>query len=337
MISWGLAGCGDIANKRVAPAIKSQPDSILLAVVSPYANELEVFMKRHGIPEGYTALDDMLNNKEIDAIYVATPIFLHYEIALQALKAGKHVLVEKPMAMNNKECEILISEAEKQGVRLGVAYYRRFFPKIDEIKRLISEDVIGDVVGARILFHSWYNPGKDDPKYWRVIKSKGGGGPLWDMGSHKLDMLIDLLGMPRNVSALMSTQTHDYDVEDSCSVLLELENGGHCIAGFNWNSKVWADEFVILGTNGRIKLDPCDGDGIELELVPSRMKGIGKEVTTVMKLNASNVHAPLVDDFAKAIIGNHEPKISGKEGYKTNKILSCIEESSCTGKRVSIY
>lgn len=336
MIGWGLVGCGDISNKRVAPAIKSQPDSILLAVMSPYANELEGFMKRHGIPEGYITLEDMLNNKEIDAIYVATPIFLHYEIAVQALKAGKHVLVEKPMAMNNEECENLISEAEKQGVRLGVAYYRRFFPKMAEIKRLISENIIGDVIGARIVFHSWYNPGKEDPKYWRVIKSKGGGGPLWDMGSHKIDMLIELLDMPKSVSALMSTQTHDYEAEDSCSVLLELENGAHCLASFNWNSKVWADEFVILGTNGKIVLNPCDGDSVELELVPSRMKGIGKEITTVMQFNAANVHGPLVDDFIKAVIDGREPKISGSEGYKTNRILAAIEKSSCTGVKIAI-
>lgn len=336
MLNWGLAGCGDISNKRVAPAIKSQHDSKLMAVMSPYKEELEGFMKRHGIHEGYLKLEDMLNNQEINAIYVATPIFLHYEIALQALKAGKHVLVEKPMAMNYEECEALVSEAEKQGVRLGVAYYRRFFPKMAEIKRLISEGIIGDVIGARIVFHSWYNPAKDDPKYWRVIKSKGGGGPLWDMGSHKLDMLVDLLGMPKSVSALMSTQTHDYEVEDSCSTLLELENGAHCLASFNWNSKVWADEFVIIGTNGKITLNPCDGDSLELELVPSRMKGMGKEITTVMKFNAANVHAPLVDDFAKAVIEGREPRICGKEGYKTNKLLAGIEESSCTGKKVTL-
>lgn len=336
MLNWCLVGCGDISNKRVAPAIKSQPQSNLLAVMSPYQPELDSFMERHGIGRGYLTIEDMLADKDLEAIYVATPIFLHYDIALKALKAGKHVLVEKPMAMNNEECETLITEAEKQGVKLGVAYYRRFFPKMAEIKRLISENMIGDVINARIVFHSWYNPGKDDPKYWRVIKSKGGGGPLWDMGSHKIDMLIELLGMPKSVSALMSTQTHDYEVEDSCSVLLELENGAHCLASFNWNSKVWADEFVILGTNGKIVLNPCDDDSVELELVPSRMKGLGKEITAVMRFNAANVHAPLVDDFIKAVIEGREPKISGSEGYKTNRILAAIEKSSCTGVKIVI-
>jgi predicted dehydrogenase len=334
MLNWGLVGCGDIANKRVAPAIKSQADSILLAVMSPDKEELEGFKSKHNIPEGYLSLEDMLANSSINAIYVATPIFLHYEIALKALKAGKHVLVEKPMAMDEEECEALICEAEKQKVKLGVAYYRRFFPKMAEIKRLISEGVIGDVIAARIVFHSWYNPAKDDPKYWRVVKKKGGGGPLWDMGCHKLDMLVELLGMPRSVSALMSTQTHDYEVEDSCSLLMELQNGAHCSASFYWNSKVWSDEFIILGTNGKITLNPCDGDSIELELTPSRMKGMGKEVTTVMKFNAANVHAPLVDDFAKAVLEGREPKISGSEGYKTNRILAAIEKSSLTGTKI---
>ncbi len=334
MINWGLIGCGDISNKRVAPAIKSQSDSYLAAVMSPYKEELESFMKRHNIPQGYDNLSDMLSDDCINAIYVATPIFLHYEIVLQALQAGKHVLVEKPMAMDDEQCRMLIFKAKEMGVNLGVAYYRRFFPKMNEIKKLIADGVIGDVISAQIVFQSWYNPAKNDPKYWRVVKSKGGGGPLWDMGSHKIDMLIDLVGMPKSVSALLSTQTHDYEVEDSCSALFELENGAHCTASFHWNSKVWVDEFIITGTEGKISMIPCDGDSLELELVPTRIKGLGKETTTVVKFNASNVHAPLVDDFAKSIIEGRESRVSGLEGYKTNRILSAIEQSSLACKKI---
>lgn len=141
------------------------------------------------------------------------------------------------MAMANGQCEDLIAEAEKQGVKFGVAYYRRFFPKLREVKRIIREGIIGDVIQARILYHSWYNPEKDDPKSWRIVKSKAGGGPLWDMGCHKIDMLLDILGMPKSVSGIMNTLTHNYEVEDSCSVIMEMENGAHCLAKANHHLK----------------------------------------------------------------------------------------------------
>lgn len=336
MLNWGLIGCGDIANKRVAQAIKSQAQSKLLGVMSPYPSELEAFKEKHGIERAYLNIEEILKDDDISTIYVATPIFLHYENALNALRHGKHVLVEKPMAMTNQQCEELIAEARKNNVKLGVAYYRRFFPKLQEVKRIIKDGVIGDIVHIRIIFHSWYNPDKNDPKYWRVVKSKSGGGPLWDMGCHKYDMMVELIGMPKTVFAVMDTMTHSYEVEDSCSALFEMENGSYCLSSFNWNSKVWADEFEILGTEGKIILNPCDSDNIEVQLVPKLIKGMGKEVTSVIKANHANVHFPLVDDFAKAILENRQPRVSGEEGYKTNKILSAIEESSYTGKKVKL-
>ena len=336
MIQWGLAGLGDISRKRVAPAIRSQSDSILSAVHSPFEAELRKFQSDFIVEKAYLCYEDMLSDPDVHAVYIATPIHLHAGLALKAIESGKHVLVEKPMAMKNAECEAMIAAAHRNGVKLGVSYYRRFFPKLIEAKRLINEGAIGDVVGARIYFHSWYNPAPDDPKYWRVIKMKGGGGPLWDIGCHKIDQMMDLLGDVKSVCAYMRTLTHDYEVEDSCSAILEFTSGVCCEMGFRWNCKTWADEFVVLGTDGKIDMTPGDSDIIELELPPGRMRGMGKELTTVSKPPASNVHAPLVDDFAKAVIENREPRINGEAGYRVNSVLAAIEESSVTGNRIII-
>jgi len=163
-----------------------------------------------------------------------------------------------------------------------------------------------------------------------------GGGPLWDMGCHKFDMLVDLFDLPESVFGITDTLTHSYEVEDSCSVLLKLKNGAHCISSFNWNSKVWADEFEILGTAGKIILDPCDSDRLLLRLAPHVIKGIGREDTCISRPNHINVHYPLIDDFVKAMIDNREPRVTGVEGYKTNRILSAVGESASTGKKISI-
>ena len=336
MIKWGLVGCGDIAGKRVAPAIQSQKDSELFSVMSPHPDEVETFKSLHLIEKGFTTLDAMLADEEISAVYVATPVFLHYDAALSALSTGKHVLVEKPMAMTVKECKALVNEAEKNRVKLGVAYYRRFFPTVIEARRLISEGVIGDVVFADIQFHSWYDPKKEDPKYWRVVRSKGGGGPLWDMGAHKLDLLIWMLGMPVGVSGTLKTLVHSYETEDSCTAALELESGAFVNASFHWNSAVWTDRFEILGTKGKLIFAPADGDTLQLERPPQVSIGMGKEITSMVRPAHTNVHAPLVEDFVQAILCDRDPLISGVEGLKTNVLLAAIEESSMLKQQIKV-
>lgn len=332
MINWGLIGCGEISQKRVAPAIKGAPKSRIIAAMSPFEEELNDFVEKFAITKKYTKIEDILGDEEINAVYIATPVFTHYELALAALKSGKHVLLEKPMAMTNEQCHALVTEAAKGNVKLGIAYYRRFFPKMAEVKKLIREGVIGEIIQVRILYHSW----RGETDSWRVKKSQSGGGPLWDMGCHKIDMLIDLVGMPVSASALMSTLTHSYEVEDSCSMIMELENGAHCLASFNWNSKVWSDEFEILGTDGKIVMNPCDSDNLQLIHNPEKIRGLGKEITTVSLPNHSNIHYPLVEDFVHAVLENRCPVITGEEGYKTNRVLAAIEESIQKGKRINI-
>lgn len=334
MLNWGLAGLGDISGKRVAPAIASLEQSRLYAVMSPYEEEVSRFKNRFNTEKGYLDINDMTADENIDVIYVATPVYLHYEIAAKALSAGKHVIVEKPMALSNDECTTLIDIAKSKNVKFAVAYYRRFFPKMSEIKRLIKDGTIGDIILVRINFNTWYSPEKNDPKYWRVIKKKAGGGPLWDMGAHKFDMMIDLCGMPKQVSCVMDTLTHDYEVEDSFSAVMKLENNAHCVATFNWNSKVWTDEFEILGTEGKIVLKPCDSESMEVHLNPKIVKGMGSEITTVLKFNHPNVHYPMIKDFENAVLNDERPTVDAEEGYKTNRILEALERSAETKKTI---
>ena len=135
---------------------------------------------------------------------------------------------------------------------------------------------------------------------------------------------------------MMDTLTHDYEVEDSCSALLKMKKGAHCLASYNWNSKVWSDEFEILGTDGKIVMAPCDSENLLVRLTPKVLKGLGKEETSITMMNHQNVHFPLVDDFVKSIIEGREPLVSGEEGYKANKILAAIEKSAASGKKVYI-
>ncbi|HEX2491865.1 MAG TPA: Gfo/Idh/MocA family oxidoreductase, partial [Blastocatellia bacterium] len=133
-LRWGLIGCGDISRKRVAPALQDIPDCEFIAVSRARVDLAEAFVNEFGAKRWYGDWRELIANDEIDAVYIATPVYLHAEQTLAAAEAGKHVLCEKPMAMNPDECEQMIAACRFEGVTLGVAYYRRFYPVIRRIK-----------------------------------------------------------------------------------------------------------------------------------------------------------------------------------------------------------
>ena len=142
-LRWGLIGCGDIAQKRVAPALRDLTSCDLLAVTRSRADLAESFANQFGADKWYPAWQELLDDAEIDAVYIATPVHVHAPQTIAAAEAGKHVLCEKPMAMNVKECDQMIAAARANGVTLGVAYYRHFYPVVMRAKELIAAGAIG--------------------------------------------------------------------------------------------------------------------------------------------------------------------------------------------------
>ncbi len=332
MIRWGLAGTGDIANKRVAPALASEPRSRLIAVADIRLERAQALAERFGAEKVYSSLDDLLADDEIDALYLATPIFLHAPQTIQALRAGKHVLVEKPMALTLAEGEEMVATANEMGCTLGVAYFRRFYPKIARVRDLLERNTLGDVVQVVSIYHTWYNPAPHDPKAWRVQKERAGGGVLWDMGSHRFDLLVGLFGVPRQLFARNDTLTHGYQVEDTSSVFFIFPNGAHCVSAWNWNSRTWIDHLSIIGTLGKVVLEPMDSPRLTLIIGGDRRQDTYEEEIPLPE----NVHLPMIEDFVSALEEGRSPLESGEEGLKTNRILAAIEESTRSGKMVAV-
>ena len=180
-LKWGLIGYGDLADKRVAAALQSADGSTLAGVWGRDFSKTRDFAQRHDIACAHESLDSLLQS-EVDAIYVCTPPDSHASYSCAALQSGKHVLVEQPMASSVAQCEKMIEVARENGVTLGVAYYRRAFPKMQKIKSLIDAGVLGVPTWVNIAAHSWFAPAHDDPKHWRVEKNKSGGaGALADI------------------------------------------------------------------------------------------------------------------------------------------------------------
>ena len=313
---WGLIGYGDLAEKRVAAALKNAPGSQLCSVWGRNFDKASDFAKRHQIPKSYSSLDELLRS-DIDGIYVCTPTDSHAEYGLAALQHGKHVLLEKPMASSVRECEEMIRFARSKKLWIGVAYYRRAFPKMRKIKELIDSGALGTPVWVNMSAHSWFNPPMNDPKYWRVEKTRsGGGGALTDIGVHRLDLLNYWLGPSKVRFKTLHQMVHSYEVEDGSSIVLELKNGAPVHAYFSWNSKTWMDRFEIVGSESKIIVEPLDGASLVL------IRGREREEFQIEP--PSNAHLPCVEDFVKAVSEKREPLCNGEDGLHVNRLLQEI-------------
>ncbi len=322
-IRWGLVGCGDIAEKRVAPALQHAVGSKLLACSRKQPARLLEFQQRHGIPKGCADPAEIFADPEIDAIYLATPVFLHCLHTIEAAEHGKHVLCEKPMAMDTEECQRMVDACRSHGVKLGIAYYRRFYPVVQRIQELLRAGALGKVVLVRTTLVS---PTSLEPAAWRFVPDQGGGGLLMDMVSHRLDLLCMLFGEPLSVSALTATRELSIPVEDTGSLLIQFAGGVHAAVFASHCIHAEMDGFEIFGTRGSLRVSPLND---------SELKLFGNTDEAFQLPKADNVHLPLIEDFNQAIRGNHEPRISGVEGMKASVLLEAAYHAAREGKVVT--
>ena len=226
-LRWGLIGSGDIVRKRIAPALRDLDASELVGVCRGRADLAEAFAKEFGARKWYPDVATLLADPQIDAVYIATPVDLHAEHTIAAAKAGKHVLCEKPMAMNVKECDAMIDACRANGVALGIAYYRHMYPAIAGIKRIIASGEIGTVAITQINAFEYFDPAPDHPRHWFTVKKRAGGGPMFDFGCHRLEILVDVFGPVRDVTSMVGNAApFDRDVEDTAIAVLSFERGG---------------------------------------------------------------------------------------------------------------
>src|SRR5437870_4509996 len=165
-LRWGLIGCGDISRKRVAPALRDLPNCDLVAVARSRAELAEPLAQEFGARRWYQDWQTLIQDKDVQAVYIATPVHLHAAQTIAAAEAGKHVLCEKPMALNVEDCDRMIAACRAHDVRLGVAYYRHFYPAIARIKAIVASGEIGDPVVAQIEAFEWCNLQPGDPRSW---------------------------------------------------------------------------------------------------------------------------------------------------------------------------
>jgi predicted dehydrogenase len=306
MLSWLVVGVGDITSKRVLPAILAEPRSRLGGIVTRDPAKAEPYGVR-----SFTDLDSALAGSDAEAVYIATPVFLHAPQTIAALRAERHVLCEKPMALNYADALAMQRASEDTRRTLGIAYYRRMYPKVDRARELIEAGVIGRPVFAEATSHDWFNP-LGTSRAWLADPEKSGGGPLRDIGSHRIDLMNYLFGKPINAIGHMSTLVQPLDVEDNATVMIEYEGGVRGVVDVRWHSRVVRDEFRVRGTKGEIDLSPLNGP----ELVhPGGVERIAA---------AENLHYPCVEDFVNAILRGILPRSYGESALAAEWVMEQV-------------
>jgi predicted dehydrogenase len=314
-IRWGLLGCGDIANKRVADAIAADDESHLVAACRRNETLLQEFGRQFDIRHLTTSAQELIAREDLDAIYVATPVNLHRDQTVAAARSGKHVLVEKPMAIDPAECQAMIDACAAANVTLGVAYYRRFYPVVLRLADLLAEGTLGRPLSVLATTGNSVRFPADD---WRVVKSLGGGGPLMDIGSHRLDLFLQLFGDVTGVESRCAPSP-DYESEDVATVLLEFASGCHGVLQCYFGTVDAPDRLEVIGTDGRATTESLnDGD---LTVVTADRTRIESHPPN------PNLHAPLISDFTRSIRAGRPPTVTGEIGMATNRIIASAYHS----------
>lgn len=314
-IKWGIIGAGDIVRRRVAPAINELANSEFTAIARASADQAESFAKEFGARRWYADWREMVGDDGIDAVYVATPVHLHAEQTIAAADAGKHVLCEKPMALDASECERMIAACRANGVKLGIAYYRRFYPVLARVRDLLASGEIGRPSIAQINSFEYVPLTADEDRGWFVDPEKSGGGPMMDFGCHRIEVLTDLFGSVVSQQSITTKAVFPArGVEDSAALLLEFERGPLASVTVTHAAIERKDTLSIFGTKGTIDIANLNAGNISI-------KSATGERTEAHPSHA-NVHFPLIEDFADAVLNDREPRVGGDTG----KLVAEIED-----------
>ncbi len=315
-VKWGLIGCGDISRKRVAPGIRDAANSSLIAVNRFDYAKAKSFAKEFGAEKWVADWKDLISDDTIDAVYIATPVHLHAEQTIAAAEAGKHVLCEKPMTINTGDADKMIDACKANNVKLGVAFYRNLFPSIHRIKKIISDREIGKIVHIQSNNFENFNQNPGDPRYWLLDKKRSGGGPMMDMGCHRIEVFINILGPVQQTTGFNHNIFFNREVEDLSIAHFKFENGAAGILTSGHAAKESQDTLDIYGTEGSIHVPVLNAGTVTI---------ITDKGTRVEKYpNHPNVHLPLIENFIDSIINNKEPAVTGEKGREITRILDTI-------------
>jgi predicted dehydrogenase len=319
MINWGMIGCGNVTEMKSGPAFNKVGDSKLLAVMRRDIEKAKDYAQRHNVPKVYSRASDLISDKDINAVYIATPPGSHAEYALEVINARKPVYIEKPMAVNHAECVKINEAAAKNGVPVFVAYYRRTLPGFLFVKDLIEKGSIGKVLC--IMLQLFKSPSKEEKAGnlpWRVNPEVSGGGHFFDLASHQLDYLDLLFGPVQKIRSIAVNQAGLYKAEDFVSAEFTFNNNivGTGVWSFSVSPESVRDTIEIIGDKGSIKFTTFSFEPIILTNSSGRQEFINER--------PEHVQYYLIQSIVRALNGKGTPPSTGISAARTSKVMDEI-------------
>lgn len=339
-IKWGVIGCGGIADRRTLPGMMLADNAELVAVMDAYLPVAEKVKEKYNAKYAFDNIEALLALDEIQAVYIASPVFCHKEQALAAAKAKKHILIEKPMALTSEESKEIAAVCEAEGVKLGVGLMMRFHSYHQEMKKLVEAGKLGDIVSMRAQLTCWY---PDIPGNWRQNKDLSGGGALMDMGIHCIDILQYITGLNATaVTGFAHTQTFNYNADDSSIIVMKMENGALAMVDANFNIPDAAAKckLEIYGTKGSIMaegtISQVEGGDVSIlisddSLAYDAAQNRDELIPVKLDVPLGNMYTKEIESFGRAIENDTDPAITAAEGIFVQQICERAYQASEDG------
>ncbi len=319
-IKWGFIGCGEATKYKSGPAFQKIENSEVVAVMSRKIEKAKAYAQERGIPHWYDDVQQLINDPEVNAVYIATPPSSHATYAIMAMKAGKPVYIEKPMAVTYEECCRINRISEETGVPCFVAYYRRYLPYFRKVKALIEEGAIGNVINIQIRFHQPprnmdYNK---EQLPWRVQANIAGGGYFYDLAPHQLDLLQETFGCILEANGYKSNRGGLYSVEDTISASFQFDSG--LVGSGSWcfvaHESAREDRIEVIGDKGMLCFSVYTYDPIALHTERGREE--------IHVENPVYVQQPLIQAVVDHLLGKSVCTCDGKSATLTNWVMDRI-------------
>ncbi len=259
-VRWGIIGCGDVTEMKSGPALQLVPGSALVAVMRRRGTAAKDFARRHGVARWYDDAEQLINDEEVNAVYIATPPGSHRDYGLRVCEAGKPAYIEKPMARNYAECCQLVEAFAARQLGLFVAYYRRCLPRFLAAKQRIDSGQLGRLTSVCYRYEEPLLEFDSRRPPWRICVEQSGGGLFFDLGCHVLDLLDYLLGPLSQVSGFCENRGGRYEVEDTVCISFRSRSGVPGVASWNFAGSCRTDLLEVSGTEGKLTV-PCFADG----------------------------------------------------------------------------